>query len=145
MPRSTRRFMAAEVLFDTSGFFALMNSRDPAHMTAKRWIASQRGRVQPVTTEWIIGETCTLLVARKRPHLVPGFLDYLKQSIALLVLNPDEGLLASAKWFIRHQADQGYSFVDCLSFCVMKERRISQALTTDQHFRKAGFSPLLAS
>jgi len=25
----------------------------------------------------------------------------------------------------------------------MKERKISQALTTDEHFRKAGFSPLL--
>jgi predicted nucleic acid-binding protein len=33
--------------------------------------------------------------------------------------------------------------VDCLSFCVMKERKISQALTADAHFRKAGFSALL--
>jgi predicted nucleic acid-binding protein len=61
----------------------------------------------------------------------------------LLVLNPDEGLLVSAKQFIRRQAEQGYSFVDCLSFCVMKERKISQALTADAHFRKAGFSALL--
>jgi predicted nucleic acid-binding protein len=34
--------------------------------------------------------------------------------------------------------------VDCLSFCVMRERQVSEALTTDEHFRKAGFSPLLA-
>ena len=75
---------------------------------------------------------------------MPRFLDYLDQSAALLVLNPDEFLLKSAKQFIRRQATQGYSFVDCLSFCVMKERGISQALTTDEHFRKAGFSALLA-
>ena len=55
----------------------------------------------------------------------------------------DLGLLVSAKQLIRRQADQGYSFVDCLSFCLMKERRISQALTADEHFRKAGFSALL--
>ena len=104
---------------------------------------SQRGRARPLTTEWIVGETCTLLVARKRPHLVARFLDYLEQSAALLVLNPDEALLVAAKEVIRRQAEQGYSFVDCLSFCVMKERRISQALTADEHFRKAGFAALL--
>ena len=135
--------MANEVLFDTSGFFALMDTRDSAHLRARRWLGSQRGRTRPVTTEWIVGETCTLLVARKRPHLIARFLDYLEQSAALLVLNPDEALLVSAKELIRRQAEQGYSFVDCLSFCVMKERSIRLALTTDEHFRKAGFSALL--
>ena len=136
--------MAGEVLLDTSGFFALMDARDPAHLKARHWIGSHRGRARLVTTEWIIGETCTLLVARKRPHLVAPFLDYLERSAALLVLNPDQELLVSAKKFIRRQAEHGYSFVDCLSFCVMKGRRISQALTTDEHFRRAGFSALLA-
>jgi predicted nucleic acid-binding protein len=135
--------MASEVLFDTSGFFALMDARDPAHLRARRWLASQRGRARPLTTEWIVGETCTLLMARKRPHLVARFLDYLEQSAALLVINPDDALLASAKDLIRRQAEQGYSFVDCLSFCLMKERRVSKALTTDEHFRKAGFLALL--
>jgi uncharacterized protein len=135
--------MASEVLFDTGGFFALMDARDPAHSRAKRWLGSQRGRVRPVTTEWIVGETCTLLMARKHPHLVPRFLDYLDQSTAVLVVNPDEDLLASTKQFIRRQAEQGYSFVDCLSFCVIKERRISQALTADERFLKAGFLALL--
>ena len=135
--------MASEVLLDTSGFFALMDARDPAHVKAKGWLGSHRSRARSVTTEWIVGETCTLLVARKHPHLVARFLDYLEQSTALLVVNPDEGLLSSAKQLIRRQAEQGYSFVDCLSFCVMKERSISQALTADEHFRKAGFSALL--
>ena len=82
-------------------------------------------------------------MARRRPHLVARFLDSLEQSAALLVLNPDEDMLVAAKGFIRRQAEQGYSFVDCLSFCVMKERRIAMALTTDEHFRKVGFSALL--
>ena len=33
----------------------------------------------------VVGETCTLLVARKRPHLVTNFLDYVDRSAALLV------------------------------------------------------------
>jgi predicted nucleic acid-binding protein len=135
--------MATEVLFDTSGFFALMDERDPVHSRATKWIGEHRTRIRPVTTEWIIGETCTLLVARKRPHLVGRFLDYLERSAALVSVNPDEMLLSAAKDFIRRQAEHGYSFVDCLSFCLMREREITDALTTDEHFRKAGFSPLL--
>jgi predicted nucleic acid-binding protein len=52
-------------------------------------------------------------------------------------------LVHSARAIIRRQADQGFSFVDCLSFCVMTERKIVEALTTDTHFQKAGFSALL--
>jgi predicted nucleic acid-binding protein len=135
--------MASEVLFDTSGFFALMDSSDAAHTRAVTVVRGRAGKMRPVSTEWIIGETCTLLVARHRSHLVAGFLDYLERSTALLVVNPDAGLLASAKGLIRRQAEAGYSFVDCLSFCLMRERRILQALTADAHFRRAGFDPLL--
>lgn len=135
--------MAAEVLFDTSGFFALMDADDAAHRRAVALLSERAGRVRPISTEWIVGETCTLLAARRRPHLVARFLDYLDRSVALVLINPDATLLASAKSLIRRQAEHGYSFVDCLSFCLMRERRIREALTTDKHFREAGFSPLL--
>ena len=36
-----------------------------------------------------------------------------------------------------------FSFTDCASFVVMKELRLRDALTTDKHFRIAGFNPLL--
>lgn len=97
-----------------------------------------------MSTEWVIGETCTLLVARKRSHLVARFLDYIDDSAALVLVNPDEMLLHAAKAMIRQQAEQGYSFVDCISFCLMKERSIRNAFTTDTRYRKAGFSALLA-
>lgn len=136
--------MAREVFLDTSGFFSLLDSADLKHHEAVAWMDSQKARVRPISTECVVGETCTLLVARKRPHLVKRFLDSLDRSTALLLINPDHALVQSAKLLIRRQADQGYSFVDCLSFCLMKERGIREALTTDQHFRKAGYTPLLA-
>ena len=136
--------MASDTLFDTSGFFALIDKRDPMHTKAVRWVEKQRKRIRPVNTEWVIGETCTLLVARKRSHLVARFLDYIDDSAALVLVNPDEMLLHAAKAMIRQQAEQGYSFVDCISFCLMKERGIRNAFTTDTHYRKAGFSALLA-
>ena len=69
--------MAAEIFWDTSGFFALLNSDDPAHMKARQLAARNPvGRRRYVTSDWVIGECCTLLIARRKPHLVTRFLDY---------------------------------------------------------------------
>ncbi len=137
--------MVGEVFWDTSGFFALLDRQDAAHRRVVEWIESGAGQRPAITTEWIIGETCTLLVARKRPHLVGAFLYRIERTTALKVINPDDGLVSSARMLIRKQAGQGFSFADCPSFCLMRERQIREALSTDDHFRQAGFVPLLAS
>jgi uncharacterized protein len=135
--------MAVEVFIDTSGFYAQWDRNDLAHEQAKTWLQANRGKFVAVTTEWIIGETCTLLMARGVPRLIGPFLDQLAASRALRSINPDAETLIETKRFLRRHADQGYSFVDCLSFCVMNSHRILNVLTTDVHFRKAGFRPLL--
>jgi hypothetical protein len=43
----------------------------------------------------------------------------------------------------RDRPDKEWSLVDCLSFVVMTERGITEALTTDHHFRQAGFTIML--
>ncbi|MDP7134637.1 MAG: PIN domain-containing protein, partial [Planctomycetota bacterium] len=39
--------------------------------------------------------------------------------------------------------DKGWSLTDCVSFVVMQERGLVDALTTDLHFQQAGFRALL--
>jgi hypothetical protein len=39
--------------------------------------------------------------------------------------------------------DKGWGLVDCVSFVVMSERKIQDARTADNHFRQAGFRPML--
>jgi predicted nucleic acid-binding protein len=41
--------------------------------------------------------------------------------------------------------DKAWSLTDCISFVVMKERSISEALIGDHHFEQAGFVALLAN
>ena len=36
-----------------------------------------------------------------------------------------------------------WSFTDCVSFELMHELNVRDSFTTDQHFRQAGFNPLL--
>lgn len=43
----------------------------------------------------------------------------------------------------RARPDKDWSLTDCISFVVMRERGITEALTGDRHFEQAGFKALL--
>jgi hypothetical protein len=43
----------------------------------------------------------------------------------------------------RSRPDKDWPLTDCISFVVMAQRGITEALTGDHHFRQAGFTPLL--
>lgn len=43
----------------------------------------------------------------------------------------------------RERRDKEWSLTDCISFIVMQERGLTEALTTDKHFQQAGFIVLL--
>jgi predicted nucleic acid-binding protein len=44
---------------------------------------------------------------------------------------------------IEARPDKTYSLCDAVSFILMRERGISDALTTDKHFEQEGFARLL--
>jgi uncharacterized protein len=41
------------------------------------------------------------------------------------------------------RSDKEWGLTDCISFVVMSDRGIREALTADEHFEQAGFRPLL--
>ena len=45
--------------------------------------------------------------------------------------------------FFEQRSDKEWSLTDCLSFLVMRDEGITQALTGDHHFEQAGFTALL--
>lgn len=55
----------------------------------------------------------------------------------------DEALHAEASSLLEARLDKGYSLCDAVSFLVMQEMGITEALTTDHHFEQAGFVRLL--
>ena len=54
-----------------------------------------------------------------------------------------EALCAVALQLFQARADKEWGLTDCVSFVVMQERAITDALTADAHFQQAGFRSLL--
>lgn len=136
--------MGSEIFIDTSGFFALLTTRDRHHTQARR-ILQQAAKSQRrlVSTDYVLDETATLLVARGVPHLAAPFFQRVFDSQACAVHWTDAAQFAIVQDFFLKHVDQEWSFTDCASFCVMRDQKIREALTNDQHFAAAGFVPLL--
>lgn len=129
---------------DTSGFFALLAKPDSAHPEAIEWLAQVRAaKALAVTTDYVLDETVTLLKSRGRPDLVPILFGFMNLNSALRVEWIGQDRFDVSRQFLLRHNDHGYSFTDCTSFVVMRELGVTQALTTDKHFREAGFIPLL--
>jgi uncharacterized protein len=133
-----------EVFADTSALYAIVDRNDAGHSAAKRevgrLIAAEK---RLVTTDYIVAETVNLGNARGGALVANRVLDLVEQSSGIRIewIGPER--FDAAKAFFRKHSDHAYSFTDCTSFVVMRELRLADALTTDRHFREAGFSALL--
>ena len=139
--------MALEAVFaDTSFFFALAAKRDHAHGAATATYSRllRAGR-RFVTTDYVLDETLTLVKLRTEASVALALLERIEQSEVIRVEFIDATRFQSAKALFRKHADHGYSFTDCTSFTVMRELKLTAALTTDVHFVEAGFKALLKS
>ena len=136
--------MKYEALVDTSGFYALLVERDPMH-TRTSGILRKAAKAKSgfVTTDYCLDETATLLRARGLGHLVVPLFETVFASNACTVEWMDPDRFEQTRQFLGKHEDHPWSFTDCFSFCLMKELNIRNALTTDGHFREAGFRPLL--
>ena len=61
------------------------------------------------------------------------------------IIHVDSALDEMAWQLLTRRQDKNWSLADCVSFVVMQQRSITEALTTDHHFEQAGFIPLLKS
>ena len=52
-------------------------------------------------------------------------------------------LFAQGFTLYKSHQDKAWGLVDCISFIVMREAGVNQALTFDQHFVQAGFQALM--
>jgi len=130
------------MLLDTSGLFALLNRSEPQHQAAVG--AYYQARVR-LTHCYVLAELLPLASVRRLPrHLVLAFSQRVLANSKVEVLWIDERLHQYALDLLIARPDKTYSLCDAVSFVVMRERGIIDALTTDRHFEQEGFRRLLS-
>lgn len=129
------------VFADTSYYVALLSTADRHHQRAQEFAQTWRGRV--VLTDYVIIELGNALssVAR-RQNLVP-LIESLKQNRKVEIIPANEELLERGLELFGNRPDKDWSLTDCISFAVMQDNELTDALTSDHHFEQAGFQALL--
>ena len=125
---------------DTFFYLALLRENDPAH---RRALAFVQGNQAIITTEFILlelGNAC----ARSEDHadfltLVAG----MRASSRVQIIPLESLLMKRGMELMAARPDKDWSLTDCISFVVMRDEDLQDALTGDRHFEQAGFNALL--
>lgn len=130
------------VFADTSFLVALLHPRDGRHADAVALNAAAVRARRVITTNHIVGESWTLAMSRYGHHVAAKVLRAVQASAVYSVhhATPLEERQA-AHWLLRHD-EREYSFIDAVSFAVMRDRGIEEALAFDADFEAAGFRTL---
>ena len=132
------------VFLDTAYVNALVNTRDQWHQVAVEWqrqLAIEKRHL--VTTEFVLIEIADGLAAIKFRQQASRVIGTLQTSPWVDVIPASSMLYARALALYRNRRDKDWGLTDCISFVVMAERDLTDALTTDSHFQQAGFRALL--
>ena len=136
--------MAREIFADTSGFYAILVADDDKHKHVLRVLKDARRQKRAfVTTDYVLDETATLLKMRGFAHRITAFFEIIDESRACRIEWMDSARFQETRAFFLKHGDQAWSFTDCMSFLVMKQLGLRDALTKDEHFRQAGYNVLL--
>lgn len=129
------------VFADTSFYVAIFNPQDALHERAKAVAADLRGNV--VTTEFVLLEVGNFFRHGKARTVLQTLMENLRTAEDIEIVPASAELFKAGFTLFTSRPDKVWSFTDCISFVVMSERGITEALTADHHFQQAGFVVLL--
>ena len=125
------------ILIDTSALYALADAGDAHHHEA---VAIQRKLIEQgevlLLHNYVAVETAALLQSRSGHEAANNFLRMDKEFVYEWV---DEELHQEAVALFARLHSAKISFVDCVSFVVMRRRKIATAFAFDRHFVQQGF------
>src|SRR4051794_115691 len=119
------------MFLDTGGLVALARPEDRLRPAARGILASAVGPI--VVTEYVLWETLNALSRvrdRERGH---AMLNPLKAAPRCVIIPASARLWHAGLSLHRDRPDKDWSLTDCISFVVMKERGIVDALAHDHH------------
>ncbi len=132
----------SRVFADSQYFIALLSQRDLDHAKARNFAAQSWERI--VTTRWVLTEVANSLSDPTARAGAIDLIDRLARNPRVFIRLESDDLYNKGLSLYRSRPDKNCSLTDCISFVVMAEEGLTEALTLDHHFEQAGFTPLLA-
>lgn len=134
------------VFVDAGPLRALVVPRDQ-HRRRAILIADQlqQDRASLVTTDYVIDEVFTGLLGDRKAgfYRIREFDENILQKNMLQIewMTPKR-FLETKIFFLKASKDKQWSFTDCMSYVVMRERKIKTAFSFDEHVREMGIKLL---
>jgi predicted nucleic acid-binding protein len=131
------------VFVDSSFWIARLAQHDERHRIA---VATSR-EFEPsrlVTTAFVLAEVLNAFSSRGplQRRAAADFANRVRRDNAVRCIEVDSELLSPGIALYRNRPDKYWSLTDCVSFAVMTEMKIAEALTFDGDFTQAGFVAL---
>jgi hypothetical protein len=136
--------MASEVFVDTAFVVALASRQDQYHAVATALVPRFGSGTRMVTTRAVCLEIGNTLASEQHRQKGVELLTGMEKDPRFEIIPLTDDLYADGMALFAERRDKEWSLTDCVSFLVMQRRGIRRALTADNHFRQAGFEPLLA-
>lgn len=133
--------MSNRIFIDTLFLVALINKHDQYHQKSLE-LANQYENHNFLCTDVVLFEVGNALSKNFRNQAIQ-LIDRLTNSDDVEIVNLTPILFEQALNLYKQYQDKEWGLVDCLSFFVMKQHHINQALTFDKHFTQAGFQALM--
>jgi len=131
---------SAKLFVDTGAWVALTVEDDAHHKKARQaYPIELRKRRKLITTNFVIAETYTLLRRAAGQPVAVAFLEMLAASPRVEKVFSTAIYEEEAYRLLKQYEDQDFSFVDAVSFAVMKQQNVQDAFAFDKHFQTAGF------
>ncbi len=130
-----------KVFIDTSGWASFFIEKDPYYVEALRLMRQwQQQNRHIVTTNYVLTELIALFTReRVQRSTALDYIENIRSADWVEIVHIDE----KAWQLLADRLDKKWSLVDAVSFVVMQERGMTEALTADHHFEQAGFVRLL--
>ena len=130
------------LFLDTAFVQAILNRNDQYHVITKSRLTELRTATEVWTTEAILIEIGNALSATHRESAV-RFINQCYATPNTHVVSVDAALLKRALGLYDERADKEWGLTDCISFVVMADQNLVDAMTADRHFIQAGFRALM--
>jgi uncharacterized protein len=134
----------SDVFLDTSHLVALASTRDQYHQKAIELAeATAANARRVVTTEAVLLEVGNSLARRQYRHGAAALLRSLTSNPTVTMEPITTTFFHRGLVLYEARIDKEGTLVDWISFIVMWDRGLTEALTSDEHFEQAGFIALL--